>query len=200
MRAGRLRRARPPPSPRRSSRRRRRRRAVGRTTVAVAGVCVLAAEPQAASSRAGQGQAGEGVSPTPDRRAGSGARAPRGAGSREGPSRPLPRAPSCERGMLAAEEAGAASLSPSLFLPFPPFFLPFFLPLPLWVSCGFGFSLVPPGRRLPGSRGDAQVERPGDRLRDHALFQVRVGDRQQRVHARLRAQLRADRELPADVS
>jgi hypothetical protein len=53
------------------------------------------------------------------------------------------------------------------------------------------------GVRL-AARGAAQVERPGDRLCDDALFQVRVGDRQQRIDARLLAELRADRELPCD--
>ena len=51
--------------------------------------------------------------------------------------------------------------------------------------------------RLAAGRA-AEVERSGDRLRDDALFEVRVGDRQQRVDARLLAQLRADRELSGD--
>ncbi len=44
----------------------------------------------------------------------------------------------------------------------------------------------------------AEVERPGDRLGDDAFFEIRVGDRQQRVDARLGAELRADRELAGD--
>src|ERR1700689_5166576 len=44
----------------------------------------------------------------------------------------------------------------------------------------------------------AEVERPRDCLGDDAFFQVRVGDSQQRVHARLGADLRADRELSGD--
>ena len=44
-----------------------------------------------------------------------------------------------------------------------------------------------------------EVERTGDRLRDDALFEVRVGHGQERIDARLGAELGRDRELPADA-
>ena len=64
-------------------------------------------------------------------------------------------------------------------------------------SPAFGASRVR-ARELVGMATDGRRSKAPRCLRDHAFFEVRVGDGQQRVLARLRADLRVDRELTGD--
>src|SRR5262249_12803014 len=84
---------------------------------------------------------------------------------------------------------------------------PLFLLGVLFAPVGFLVAFARRLRAQPGaSRGRIgvttlrapEVERPGNRLGHYAFFEVGVGDREERVAARLRAELLPDRELTGD--